>query len=71
MGDHGHVLVDVTHCERGEASHGSVNGIRGQVGAHFAVVAVGRDCSNHVGWVDVLQGCLETFFLEICYDLCL
>lgn len=54
-GDHCDVLVDVAHRKRSETGHRSVDCARGQMCAEFAVVAVGWDCSDHVGGVDVFE----------------
>ena len=40
------------------------------MGTHFSVVAVCRDCSDHVSWVDVFESCFETFFFEVENNLC-
>lgn len=41
------------------------------MGAHLAIVAVGGDCADHVGRVDVFQSGRKTFLLAVFDDFCL
>jgi hypothetical protein len=55
----------MAHSEGSEPSHRAVDCARGQMCAHFLVVAVGGDGPDHIGGVDVLKSSLHSFVIEI------
>lgn len=56
-------MADREPCE---SCHSSIDCTPGQIAAHSLVGGDGWDCSDHIGWVDVFQGDLDSLaFAEI------
>lgn len=69
--NHGHSLVDVPDCERSVSSHGAVDSTWCQMSTHFSIIAIGWNCSDHISWINILQGRTKAFLFAKFYDLSL
>ena len=52
-------------CESAEASHGSMNGILGELSAHDSIITISHGGSDHVGRINVFKSYFHRFLFAV------